>query len=312
MNIRRLPLSILPILFLSLAVLITGCSNQLQAAPPPSITPTSSLAENTPSDTPTPTTETATSTPTTPPANRQLPNPAATLTQVPVESVEFGLAAINILRPGQLSLHTSPIRIIANLATPYTLHATITLYGEDGRTILEETRYPLPYDDPVNGNLITEIEFTLPGFVEAGRLEIKVEDKVERILALNSIELILLASSHTARNYAPESNARILLQLPAAGQEIAGDAVLVSGWVRTDSDSPLDIWLQDEEGETIAQGQASVVLNPEQSLGQFVASIPYQVEERTPVRLAIGISDGTIPGYTFIYSTELFLSPPTN
>ena len=54
------------------------------------------------------------------------------------------------------------------------------------------------------------------------------------------------------------------------------------------------------------------MLNPEQSLGQFVASIPYQVEERTPVRLAVGISDSAIPGYTFIYSTELFLSPPTN
>ena len=101
-----------------------------------------------------------------------------------------------------------------------------------GAPFWKKPAYPLPYDDPVNGNLITEIEFTLPGFVEAGRLEIKVEDKAERILALNSIELILLASSHTARNYTPESEARILLQLPAAGQEIAGDTVLVSGWVR--------------------------------------------------------------------------------
>ncbi len=50
----------------------------------------------------------------------------------------------------------------------------------------------LPYDDPVNGNVITDLEFTIEGMNEVGRLELKAYDQFGRLRALNSVNLILL------------------------------------------------------------------------------------------------------------------------
>jgi hypothetical protein len=227
-----------------------------------------------------------------------------------VAEVEFGTAAINILRPGQLSQLSSPFELRANLQTGDDLMVMITLYGEDGRVLHSKTQNAKPYEDTFYGNLITEIDFTLPIQAEAGRLELKVLDQFGRLKALNSVNLILLASPPSDRNYAPESTDRILLQLPFPAQtEISGSPLLVSGLVQTRSDHPLEIWLEDEQGNRVGAGAASVVGNTDSEYSQFIGEIDYQVSEKTPVLLIMAISDSRIRGYTYVKSVELNLYP---
>ena len=229
------------------------------------------------------------------------------------DKIDFGPADLAIIRPGQLSRHTSPIRIIANLNTTLPLETEITLYGEDGRVMFSKVLWSKPYNDPINGNLITDLEFSIPGMTEIGRLEIKAFDASGRVWALNSVYQILLTRGITDRNYAPENQDRILLQLPFPGQrEINTSPVFISGIVRTSSDTPLTIWLIDATGTTVGEGQASVVLTPGSAYGQFVGEIPYQVSSTTQVFMTFGMQEGRIPGLTYLKTIEFTLLPDNN
>lgn len=232
--------------------------------------------------------------------------------EAPVQ-IDFGTADLAIIRPGQFSRHTSPIRIIANLNTLLPLETEITLYGEDGRVLASKQLWSKPYNDPINGNLITDIEFSIPVVAETGRLELKALDSSGRVWALNSVYLILLSRGITDRNYAPESQDRILLQLPMPGQrQVNSSPMFISGLVRTQSDAPLTIWLIDETGNTVGEGQASVVLTPGSAYAQFVGEIPYQVSEATNVLMTIGLQEGRISGFTYIKTIEFTLLPVDN
>lgn len=309
----------------SLAASLTAC----RTATPPEAVQSQSIQPEAPTKTP-PTPVVSTE------AASSASNPAATISPaiIPVETssvqaqtldapdpgqaeapvqIDFGTADLAIIRPGQLSRHTSPIRIIANLNTFLSKETEITLFGEDGRVLASKQLWSKPYNDPINGNLITDIEFSIPVVAETGRLEIKVFDSSGRIWALNSVYLILLSGGITDRNYAPENQDRILLQLPMPGQrQVNSSPLFISGMVRTQSDAPLTIWFIDETGTTVGEGQASVVLTPGSPYAQFVGEIPYQVSKSTNVLMTIGMQEGRIPGFTYIKTIEFTLLPGNN
>ena len=313
------------LLAISLAASLTACS----AASPPEAVQTQSVQP-----------EDLTKSPPTPVASPEAVNseshPAATHTPalIPVETnseqvqtlnapdpdqaeaplqIDFGTADLAIVRPGQLSRHTSPIRIIANLNTFLSKETEITLYGEDGRVLASKRLWSKPYNDPINGNLITDIDFSIQVLAETGRLEVKVFDSSGRIWALNSVYLILLSGGITDRNYAPENQDRIQLQLPMPGQrQVDSSPLFISGMVRTQSDEPLTIWFIDENGTTVGEGQASVVLTPGSPYAQFVGEIPYQVSGPTNVLMTIGMQEGRIPGFTYLKTIEFTLLPDNN
>ncbi|MBN2043832.1 MAG: hypothetical protein JW757_02330 [Anaerolineales bacterium] len=227
-----------------------------------------------------------------------------------------GTAEIAILRPGQYSRLVSPIRLIASFSNPEDALTFITLYGEDGRVLAERKFDILPYDDPVNGNVITDLEFSIEAMNEVGRLELKVVDQFGRLRALNSVNLILLADGPADRNYAPEDGERILPQIPFPGQtEIEGGKLFLSGLVRltptiqTGEPHPLNIHLVDQTGTIIAQGWAPVVVSSGSQVGQYVAEIEYQVTEPTPVLLAIGIIEGRFIDPAYVKTFSIILNP---
>lgn len=224
---------------------------------------------------------------------------------------DFGTAELAIIRPGQLSRLISPIRLIVNLRPGPDRLVEITLYGEDGRVLFQEADYAHPFDDPLNGNLIKDLAFSIEGLAETGRLEMKVYDSFGRLKALNSVYLILLSSGITERNYAPETGERILLQLPFPDQlEIHSSPIFISGLVRTESETPLFVSLVDEQGETVGEGRASIVHPNDKEVGQFVGEIPYTVTGPTTVLLTFGLEEGRISGYTYVRTIEVTLYPP--
>ena len=308
---RFFPLEI--ILLLGLAISLTACTASNtpdadipaeQTEPPPTLTPL-------PTFTPT---ATLAMIPTTVPIQSTPPPMANTIIigtqEAEDQTPDFGVSVINILQPGQFSRLVSPIRILSNLQTGEDRRVQITLYGEDGRIVAEKNFTARPYDDPKNGNLITELAFEIEALAEAGRLELKVLDRYERIKALNSVNLVLLSDGANDRNYAPESAERIELQLPFPGQtEIETSPLLVSGLVRTQSNNPVDIWLVDESGATLGLAQAAVVHTSGSQIGQFIGEVSYSISEPTRVLMTLAISDSRIPGYTYIKSVDLVLNP---
>ncbi len=305
------------LLILILVLLLSGCA-ALEPLPLPTALPESQ--PTLPADGDAPPTD-ADLEPTATPA--RLPTLATEDIASPADQTENaaeigipGTAEIVILRPGQLSRHTSPIRVLANLSNEIDAEATITLYGEDSRVLAQRNYNVLPYPDPVNGNVILEMEFQIEALAETGRLEIKTFDTFGRLRALNSIYLILLSRGITDRNYAPEAGERIQLQIPFPGQtEVEGGRLFLSGLVRLTpppedgNPRPLTVQLINEQGEILSDGSASVVLPPGSPIGQFVAEIPYQVESPTNVLLTIGIEEGRLPGFTYIKTFPLVLKP---
>ena len=305
------------VLILILVLLLSGCA-ALEPLPLPTALPESQSTLPAAGDAPP---VDADPDPTATPA--RLPTLAIEDTASPVEQTESaaeigipGSAEIAILRPGQLSRHTSPIRVLANLSNETDSEATITLYGEDSRVLAQRDYYVLPYLDPVNGNVILEMEFQIETLAETGRLEIKTYDAFGRLRALNSIYLILLSRGITDRNYAPETGERIQLQIPFPGQtEVEGGQLFLSGLVRLTpppedgNPRPLTVQLIDEQGAVLGEGRASVVLTPGSPIDQFVAEIPYQVETPTNVLLTIGIEEGRLPGFTYVKTFPLVLKP---
>lgn len=302
-------------LIFTLAVLLVSCTPSQTSAPaadPPENTSTPTPAEPTPTLTPTATRAllpTLTPQPTNTQAQPARPDQAAA-PEPDTSAPDFGLAAVNFLQPGQYSRLVSPIRILANLQTSSARKVQITLFGEDGRIVAEKEIYAKPYDDPLNGNLITDIDFKIEGLAEAGRLELKVLDSFGRIETLNSVNLVLMSTPPNDRNYAPENAERIQLQLPFPGQtEIQGSPLLISGLVLSQSDHPIDIWLVDESGATLGLTQAAIVRSPDSSAGQFIGEVNFAVDEPTRVLMLLAISDSRIPGYTYVKSVALVLNP---
>jgi hypothetical protein len=265
--------------------------------------------------------ETDTVAPTATPATlpvRDTPTPAAEKNPAITPAAETptipGIAEIAILRPGQLSRLASPLRVIASLSDPADSRVLVSLYGEDGRTLAERVFNVLPYNDPINGNVILDLEFSIESLAETGRLELKTFDQFGRLRALNSVTLILLSVGSNDRNYAPEQGERIQLQIPFPGQtEIESSPLLLSGLMRLtlepDEVMPLTVELIDETGATIAEGLAPVVLLPGEKVGQFVAQIEYQVDAATPVLLVLGVREGRLPGLVYLKTFPIILNP---
>lgn len=221
----------------------------------------------------------------------------------------FEEAEVLIKRPGHLSRITSPFMVIAYVDPEVDSLVQVTLLGEDGRTLENKKVHLLGFLGLDNGNMITELNFSIEGLSELGRLEISIMDAFGRVLAFNSVDLILLSMGETDRNYTPEIQERIIIQYPLANYMVQGESLLVSGLVRTTSEQPLALTLIDENGELVGQGSASVILAQGEGFGLFIGEIAFSVEAPVWVRLGVAIPGERIPGFEFIKTMEIVVSP---
>lgn len=226
------------------------------------------------------------------------------------QTAAFEESELIIKRPGQLSRIVSPFRVIAYVADPGPdRRVHVALLGEDGRTLASKQVRAMEYLGLDNGNMITDLEFEISALSELGRLEISVRDEFGRIKLMNSVDLILLSMGETDRNYTPEAQERIIIQYPLANYMVQGDTLLVSGLVRTNSEQILTLTLIDEQGALVGQGEAAVVLSEDQSFGLFIGEIPFSVDAPIWVRLSVAAPGERIPGYDYIKTMEMVISP---
>ncbi len=233
------------------------------------------------------------------------PSPTPTITLTPTLDVTTRIQ-LRIVSPGPLSKVISPIEFVAHISPDYTGLTRVELIGEDGRELYRKvfrTYSNIGYFTRVD----EKVTFELKGAAEIARLQISTYDPQGNMLAYNSVRLMLLSAGENQFTPPYPAQDRIGLRLKREA-EISGGTLNLQGEINPINDTPLIIELFDSEGRIV--GSRLLQLSPADGKFQiFTTSIPYQVTQRTPVRLVLRQSDDRISGLAYLYSLPIFLSP---
>ena len=243
-----------------------------------------------------------TATPSTPGAPRSVG--ASTPTAFP----EIPIAGIQIFKPGDLSKVASPIEVSAYLRPGAGGQVTIELFGEDGRLLVRQIRV---YDVTPGArvNLYEEVPFQISAAAEVGRLVLSMADEAGRLIAVNSIDLILLSMGDSDINPSDALLDFIYIQQPKLKTLVQGGSVLVSGLARPFIDQSLVVHLIAEDGRVVGQRLVAVGERAANGYGEFGVEVSYNVWRLTPVRLTIYEVGSPISPYRYLSSLELVLGP---
>ena len=234
------------------------------------------------------------------------PSPTPTITNTPTPP----LAYLRLQQPGRFSKLTSPFLISMVISPGDDGYVYVDVIGEDGRKIRSEA---LDYRRQVGRRLLVspKLDFTIPGAVETARLVVSIKDSANRLIALNSSDLLLL-SIGKADIYPVESLYEpYIIRFPRPKQTLSGGIVTLVGLARPVNDNPLIIELVDETGKVVGATSITVPApTGDLSHTPFEVGVPYQIEETTPVRLTIRQeSTERIPGTVMLSSMEITLEP---
>ncbi len=217
------------------------------------------------------------------------------------------VADIAIFNPGPLSKVVSPISLVAYVVPGTDDRARVELWGEDGRLMYRKI-FNFTTPNP-QGRVVTEIIFETPGVAETGHLLIQTQDEYGRIMALASIDLILLSSGEADISIASDTLAPVVIQTPIDKELIRGDKLLVEGLARTASEQPLLVEIVAADGRILASRLAGVTPTQKGEHNPFSVEIPYQISAPTWVRVVVSERGGRLPGPVNITTVEVLLSP---
>ncbi len=217
----------------------------------------------------------------------------------------YPLADLRILSPGDGSRLTSPIlpELSVMLGADHTVE--VELLNSSGELLVKKVlRYP-----EVSSNqrilIQPEMDFEIAAEEEPGRLVVKTYDDFARLISLTSCDLILLSQGTLELQAARIPYELFLLTGPRAGDVITGGVVTVSGYIRLMSQSVIVVELVDEKGVEISNRVIDLPGDTNSPPIVFTATLPYQVERETAVRLIIRQARGTYPGPAFASSMLL-------
>jgi len=216
-------------------------------------------------------------------------------------------AQIAIFNPGPLSKVVSPISLVAYVVPGADERARVELWGEDGRLMYRKI-FNFTTSAP-QGRIVTEFGFEIPGVAETGHLSIQTQDEYGRILALASIDLILLASGDADISLASDTLSPIVIQNPIEKELIFGDKMLIVGLVRTASDQPLLVEIVAADGRILGSRLAGVIPTEKGEHTPFATEISYQINAPTWVRVIVSERGGRLPGAVNVSTVEVLLSP---
>ncbi len=268
-----------------------GSAPEIDTSPTAAGTPTITL---TPSRTPTPT-----RTPTATPRRSRTPSPTPTQTPIPDSIVQ-------IFTPGNSSRVVSPIYVTGYLPLINGGRIRIELLGEDGRLLV---RHMKNYDVGGWTHINLQMEFEISAAAEVGQLQIIQEDDKGRLVALNSVEVILLSMGEQEILAETDMREPVVIEQPRRQSLIQGGTVLVSGKSRVNTDRPLIAQLVDERGAVIGQRMLNVNPPGADGYGTYSGEIPYTVDELTPARIIVYSTAKKLEQITHLTSREISLSP---
>jgi hypothetical protein len=296
----------------TLAPTITETLISTTAGPSPTSSPTPTVTDTLP---PTKTSTitstpgiTATPTKTISPTPPLSPTPDFTAAPQPPDEIPF--AAVQIVRPSSLSKVVSPIELYTFVAPGEDGRIRVELTGEDGRLLYRQI---FIYTDTPPGariKLNANVAFEIVGVAETGRLTVSINDEHERLKALSTVDLVLLADGQADLNLTGDLLEDIFIQQPTIKSLVQGNSVLVSGLARTADDQPLLVELVAADGTILGSRLAGIApLQADGGHRLFAAEVSFSVSSPTWVRITVSDRSGRLPGPRHVSSVEVLLSP---
>lgn len=219
-------------------------------------------------------------------------------------------ATMLIKRPGLFSKVKSPLTISANAIPGADGLVWVELIGEDGRS-LYQSRLDFSAYAGRSISIAPEITFDLLAPAELARLVISTRDRLGRISALTSTDLILIQLGEDQIYQAGYDREAYILRAPEEGQVISGGVLQITALVRPVNDNPLIIELLDEQGAVITSTTLDLIFpTGDLSHTPFDLLLNYTVAQQTDARLVFRQeSTGRIPGTAALASVGLTLQP---
>lgn len=231
------------------------------------------------------------------------PTQAATSISQPA----VGSSVIQFFSPGPLSKLVSPVTLFGYAIPGYNNKGRVYLYGEDGRLLASELLQLNAAFTWAFFNLTLPFEIQAAG--ELARLTISTQDQYGRLIAVNSVHLILLSEGFSVINPPGDLKERLILNKPVPGRRIAGGTVTVAGEMRPFNSLPLVVELVGRDGNIIASKLVATSPTPDDSYVPFQIDMPYSISYGAWARLVIRQPDERIGGTMYLYSWEVYLSP---
>ena len=274
---------------------------------------------------PSPTLNPAQLTATAAPTTTSTPTPLPSISLTPTIDVVMGTpepmtlpdplpqAEIQIINPGRLSRVRSPFKLHIFLAPALSdkeeLNYQVSLYGDDGRLLIQET---FSWEDGASASShhILDMNFEISKSAETSRLEISSLDEYGRITAITTTDLILLSEGEVEIKAIQDLFDNLVIQQPIPSTLIQGDILIIQGVTRFAPDDQLIVELINREGGQVGSGIIPVL---QESLGHgyraFEGEIPYQVGSSSWIRVQVIVRDGNFSGIQHLSSVEVLVSP---
>lgn len=217
---------------------------------------------------------------------------------------------IYIVGPGPLSRVPSPFKLQAFFRPGDDGRLYVDITGENNFKILQLS---LNYNawKGQTPDIYRDISFSIDSASEYAILTLSTKDQFGRLIAVSSVDLILLQIGDQLNNPASVTQEPYYIQAPRTTDKITGGVVHVSGWIHPVNEQPVFLQLIDESNTILG---TSILNVPPGGLGfdhqKFDLDIVYKIDEMTPVRLTIfQNSEGRITGIAALNSLELLLRP---
>lgn len=205
---------------------------------------------------------------------------------------------------------TSPFTLGALVMPGRDGYVWLRLIGEDNRSIVEQRLDYRQYKDR-SLRIAPLVSFSITSAVETARLELWIKDEYGRLIALSSVDLLLMMVGED-EIYPPDTiQERYLIRFPKSHQTISGGNLPVIGLANPINSNPIILELINTQGKVV--GSAQVQVPPptgDLSHTPFEAVIPYAINESEEVRLTLRQeSNGRIPGTVALSSLTITLEP---
>ena len=217
-------------------------------------------------------------------------------------------AAIQIFNPGPMSKVISPMVVNASLRPGSSNRVRIELLGEDGRLLVRKIINYSATSGSVVG-VAVELDFEIAAVAEAARLVISTDDSYGRIVALASVDLVLLSIGENDLNPPGDLLEPVVIRDPLPNTLIQGGVLVVMGRAWPTSSGELLIELVDAKGKVVGYRQASISEPDDMGYGVFTTDIAYEVKGPTWVRLIVSDVGDRPKGLKHVTSLEVLLSP---
>ncbi|MBW6472057.1 MAG: hypothetical protein K0B14_02935 [Anaerolineaceae bacterium] len=231
-------------------------------------------------------------------------------TPIPTNTPTPSLAFFRINNIGPFSFVSSPVRPEAIVSPGEDGLIIVELIGEDGRMITKEN---INYQNYLGRRIgiAPEVSFELQRVAEYGRLSIYTKDRFSRMIALTSVDLLLIQLGSNKITLPKDLTEPYIIRQPAAEDTVQGGVIVVQGLARILSASPIIIECIDPDGNIVGDARVEVEA-PNQILSHipFEAYIPYSVDESTNIRFTVRQESASrLPGTLYLYSFEITLEP---